>query len=85
MEHASYKATGLNNKQTNAPALAVMQHAFLYISFPSLHNGDLKASNFTLCGEDKRQDDFLFFFLLNVDHTILKNSTLGTFANIMTD
>ena len=38
-----------------------LQHAFLYISLPSLHDYDVKVPNFTFCGGRERKTTFSFF------------------------
>ena len=44
------KAIGLISKTTTLH----VQHTFLYISLPSLHDYDMKMPNFTLSGEQKQ-------------------------------
>ena len=52
------KAIGLMSKKTTAH----VHHAFLYISLLSLHNYDVKWSNFIFTWERERQSD-LFYYL----------------------
>ena len=40
-----------------------VHHAFLYISFPSLHDYDVKFPNFTFCGGREHKTTTFFFFL----------------------
>ena len=52
------KAIGLFSKTI---ALHV-RHAFLYISLPSLHDYDVKLTNFTFSGGREQNSTTLFFF-----------------------
>ena len=54
---------------------------FLYISLPSLHDYDVKMLNFTFCGECERKTT-TFFFFLNFDTAVFKNSTPEKIADI---
>ena len=59
-----------------------VQHAFLYISLPSLRLYEVKLSNFTFYGgRFKTSGDEFFFLFLNVSAGPMK-STPGKFAYI---
>ena len=61
-----------------------MHHAFLLISLPSLHDHDVKMSNFTFYRERKQATtNFSFSFLTWVVHGVPKKSTPGKFAYIL--
>ena len=45
-----------------------MHDAFLYISFPSLHDYHVKIPNFTFCeGRKQAMRDKIYFLLMNLD------------------
>ena len=71
------KAIGLLTKTTSLHA----DHAFLYISLPSLHDYDVKMPSFTFYGGRKPSDDKLFFLFLNLS-AVPKKSTPGKLAYI---
>ena len=53
------KAIGLDNKTTTL----LVHHGFLYISLPSLHEYNLKVTNFTFSrGREQKTTTFFFFF-----------------------
>ena len=57
-----------------------MHHPFLYISFPLIHDYDMKMPNFTFYGVQTSEDEILFLFLnLSV---VPKKSTPEKFAYI---
>ena len=57
-----------------------VQHSFLYISFPSLHNYDVKLPNFTIIEKlRKRRRISLSLFELGF---LFRDSTPGEFAHI---
>ena len=70
------KTIGLIIKTTTLHA----QHAFLYISLPSLHDCDAKISNFTFHG-GRKQATTKFSFFLNLDKAP-SGSTPGEFQSI---
>ena len=49
-----------------------VQHAFLYISLPSLHDYDMKMSIFTFCGGRERKTTAFFFLILNFRYSFLE-------------
>ena len=55
------KAIGLD--MTRKTTTLHVHHAFLYISFPSLHDYDVKFPNFTFCGGREHKTTTFFFFL----------------------
>ena len=59
-----------------------VHHAFLYISFPFLHEYHVKMPNFAFYREKKKTGkDEIFFLILNLD-MFSKNSIPGGFAYI---
>ena len=72
------KAIGLDKQNNNFAS----DHAFLYISQPSLHVCDIKLPNFTrpLYGVDEQNIKFSFSF--SKLGQVLSDSTPETFANI---
>ena len=52
------KAIGLFSKTITLH----VHHAFLYISLPSLHDYDVKLTNFTFCGGREQNATTLFLF-----------------------
>ena len=58
-----------------------VQHTFLYISLPSLHDYDVKMRNFTFYGGREQGTAKFFFPFLNMD-IVLRNSTPEEFACI---
>ena len=61
-----------------------VHHAFWFISLPSLHDHDVKMSNFTFYRERKQATtNFSFSFLTWVVHGVPKKSTPGKFAYIL--
>ena len=59
-----------------------MQHTFLYISLPSLHDCDVKFPQVTFHGGRKHREDYKFLFLpLNLV-AVPKNSIPGKFTYI---
>ena len=73
------KAIGLLSKTTTLH----MHHTFLYISLLSLHDYGVKLPNFTFYGGHKQATMVFFFLFLNLSG-VLKNSTPGKFADILT-
>ena len=57
-----------------------MQHAFLYISLPSLHDYDVKMPNCKFYGGRKRATTNFFNFPSLKLSALLKKSTRGKFA-----
>ena len=64
------KAIGLMSKTTTLH----VHHAFLYISLQSLHNYDVKWSNFTFTWERERQGDKFYHLCLNSARALLFSS-----------
>ena len=58
-----------------------VQHTFLYISLPSLHNNDMKMTNFPFLGGCKKATT-KFSSLSEPGYIVLENSTPGWFAYI---
>ena len=58
-----------------------VHHAFLYISFPFLHEDHVKMPNFAFYREKKTSKDEIFFLILNLD-MVSNNSIPGGFAYI---
>ena len=52
------KAIGLFSKTI----MLHVHHAFLYISLPSLHDYDVKLTNFAFCGGREKNSTTFFFF-----------------------
>ena len=52
------KAIGLDWQNNNS----ARDHAFLYISLPSLHDFDVKMPNFKFCGGGEQKTETFFFF-----------------------
>ena len=56
----SKKAIDLDKQNNNF----ARDHAFLYISLPSLHDYNVKLPNFSFCrGREQTDNNFLFLFL----------------------
>ena len=59
-----------------------MQHAFLILFLPSLHDYDVKRPNFTFYEGREQHEKKIYFFYLNLETPGFWNSTREKFANI---
>ena len=53
----SYDGDGNENVKITKTTILLVHHAFLYISFPSLHDYDVKMPNFTFNRRSNTSDD----------------------------